>query len=68
VGLPILVYQADARPLEFDPDGAEVETGRHQNARAREISVRLCFHRHYLTLGEHYNSVVPAAELGAGGR
>jgi OTU domain-containing protein 6 len=56
LGLPIIVYQAEGEPWHFLPDGEQ--EGRRETAGAgRDTALRLSFHRHYLSMGEHYNSV-----------
>lgn len=52
LGIPIIVYQAEGEPSVFRPDGTETLAGQ-----GRESALRLTYHRHYLTAGEHYNSV-----------
>ena len=47
--VPLVVYSADMTP--------------HLVGGEAEAPLRISFHRHYLSLGAHYNSVVPA--LGA---
>ena len=71
LGVPVVVYQAGAPVLTLGPDGDE--TTRRVAAQASDTptgwrvpgdaTLRLSFHRHYYALGEHYNSVVPAALL-----
>ena len=69
VGVPIVVFQATHPPLVFRPSGAQSGGGAGSGARGyagdvappggvydSEFALRLSFHRHYLTLGEHYNS------------
>jgi OTU domain-containing protein 6 len=63
LGCPIVVYRAGAAPLQFEPRGEELQlSGRAAgSAAASRHALRLSFHAQYTTLGEHYNSVVPAA-------
>lgn len=44
--LPLMVYSADMAPHLVGSD--------------KDAPLRLSFHKHYLSLGAHYNSVVPA--------
>jgi OTU domain-containing protein 6 len=46
---PILVYSADAPVLRMS----------EQSVPADAAPLRVTFHRHYYSLGEHYNSVTP---------
>jgi len=48
----IVVYSADAPPLEIIGSGGSKEEG------GEEDVIRLSFHRNYYALGEHYNCVV----------
>jgi OTU domain-containing protein 6 len=70
LGVPIVVYQAGAPPLEFTPAGEERRNPAADGRRGGEddwrlppgdVKLRLSFHRHYYALGEHYNSVVDGA-------
>lgn len=67
VGLPILVYQSDAPPMEFAPSGSESALASRGRAAAgdEDLSLRLSYHKQYLTLGEHYNSVFRLSKAGA---
>ena len=58
IGVPIIVYRANASPLVFEPDGDEVNLSRDNKHTISDSALRISFHAHYLTLGEHYNSVV----------
>ena len=62
VGVPIVVFQAAHPPLVFRPSGAQSGGGTGAELPPggvydTEFALRLSFHRHYLMLGEHYNSV-----------
>ncbi len=66
VGVPIVVFQATHPPLVFRPSGAQSGGGAGAQLPPggvfdTEFALRLSFHRHYLTLGEHYNSVFQVA-------
>lgn len=50
--LPIWIYDTVQPVLKM---GSEFGEGGHPS----DPIVRLSFHRHYYSLGEHYNSVVP---------
>jgi OTU domain-containing protein 6 len=50
--LPIWIYDTVQPVLKM---GSEFGTGDHPS----DPVIRLSFHRHYYSLGEHYNSVVP---------
>jgi hypothetical protein len=58
IGVPIIVYRANAAPLIFEPDGAEVNLNRGNKDSISDAALRVTFHAHYLTLGEHYNTVI----------
>jgi OTU domain-containing protein 6 len=58
LGLPVVVHQVGAPPMRVAPEG---DAGGPPPAGPPEEdhALRVSFHRHYLSLGEHYNSVVP---------
>ena len=58
IGVPIIVYRANAAPLVFEPDGGEVNLNRGNKDSVSDSALRVTFHAHYLTLGEHYNTVI----------
>ncbi len=53
LGCRVIVFRAGAQPLQFDPKGEETAVSGKGGAR----QLRITFHAHQLSAGEHYNSV-----------
>lgn len=54
LGRVIYIYSADAPVLKMGEEhGLDASASQHLSP------LRICFHRHFYALGEHFNSVVP---------
>jgi tripartite-type tricarboxylate transporter receptor subunit TctC len=53
LGCSVIVFRAGAKPLQFDPKGEE----RSVSGAGGRRQLRISFHAHQLSAGEHYNSV-----------
>ena len=53
LGCKVIVFRAGAQPLQFDPKGEETAV----SGKGGERQLRITFHAHQLSAGEHYNSV-----------
>jgi OTU domain-containing protein 6 len=61
--LPIHVYAADAPLLRMEA-GTDTDTASDTASTADAVPLRVAYHRHYFSLGEHYNSTVTASKAG----